>query len=359
MMRAYCRYHWIPTLAAINFRSDNESPAAPEMIEALVRANESYEFAYGDDGYSAALTKKFSDLFETDLVVFPLATGTAANSIALAQMCPPYGSIYCHAHSHINTDECGAPEFYSAGGKLVAMQGEHGKLDAADLSNLLSKTGELGDHEVLPSAVSISQATESGTVYTPAEVASLKTAALTRELPLHMDGARFANAVQTLGCSPSEITWKSGVDVLSFGATKNGGVMAEAIIVFNQDYAIQLGRRRKRAGHLLSKMRFVSAQLARYIEDGLWLDLAKKANDAAQRVSDGIKNLDGLTLEHPVQANEVFVRIPDAIADGLYKAGFEFHRWPGTTDLYRLVMSHCTTTDEVDAFLQKAGDLCE
>jgi len=334
-----------------NFRSDNEMSVAPEILDALVDANEGTAHSYGEDSLTADLGERFSDLFETHVQVWPLATGTAANSLALAQLCPPYGSVYCHAHSHLNTDECGAPEFFTAGAKLIGLDGQDGKLDPAGLRVALQATGHLGDHENLPAALSLSQASEFGTVYRADEVQALSDVAREYGLKVHMDGARFANAVSGLGESPARLTWRAGVDLLSFGATKNGAMMAEALLVFDQELARELGRRRKRAGHLISKMRFVSAQLAAYLDDDRWLKWAANANRQASKMAIGLTGISDAEILHPVEANEIFVRLGDELAAGLYKAGFQFHLWPGTADVYRLVCAWCTHDDEVDSFL--------
>jgi threonine aldolase len=341
----------------VNFRSDNEAPVAPEILDALAAVNRDFVHSYGEDKLSVSLGQKFSEVFETDVLVWPLATGTAANSLAMAQICPPYGSVYCHSHAHMNTDECGAPEFFTAGAKLVGMDGEHGKLQADDLHSALEQTGYLDDHEVLPSALSISQATEFGTVYSVDETRALCDVARSHNLKVHMDGARFANAVRSLGVSPAAATWKAGIDLLSFGATKNGAMMAEALLVFDSTLAVQLGRNRKRAGHLLSKMRYVSAQLNACLENDRWMQWAGNANLQASTLSAGLEAMAGIELLHPVQANEVFVRMDEKISQGLYESGFQFHLWPGTKDVYRLVCAWCTSEDDVAALLETAKRL--
>lgn len=337
-----------------NFRSDNEAPVAPEIIEALQRANDGFVYSYGEDPATEALERQFSELFETRVLVWPLISGTAANSLAMAQLCPPYGSIYCHSHSHIFTDECGAPGFYTGGGTLVGLHGKGGKLSAGSLSDALSKTGQLDDHEVLPSALSITQSTEFGTVYSADETAALCDIAKQYRLGVHVDGARFANAVVSASASPAELTWKAGVELMSFGATKNGAMMAEALLVFDESLAGQLGRRRKRAGHLLSKMRYVTAQLAASLDDDRWLRWAESANVHAARLAQGLSTSADCELLFPIEANEVFARLDPALDAKLRKAGFEYHRWPGTVDEYRFVCSWCTTDDEVDALISLA-----
>ncbi len=337
-----------------NFRSDNESPAAPAILNALVEANAGSVHSYGDDPYTARLGDAMAALFETDVQVWPLATGTAANSLAVAQLCPPYGAVYCHEHAHLHTDECGAPEFFAGGAKLLTLPGEDAKIDPAALERVLASAGVLGDHESMPAALSLSQATEFGAVYAISEVEQLSGIAKDRGLRVHMDGARFANAVAHLGCSPADVTWRAGVDMLSFGATKNGCVMAEALLVFNRDLAVELGRRRKRAGHLLSKMRFVSAQLCAYLENDLWLQLASGANAAASRLAEGLQSVAGAKVLHPVQANEVFVALPNTLAKDLHGQGFTFHDWPGRPGVYRLVAPWNVEAADVDAFVAAA-----
>jgi threonine aldolase len=335
----------------INFRSDNEMSVASAIMEALAAANEGTAHSYGEDSLTADLCERFSDVFETRVQVWPLATGTAANALALAQICPPYGSVFCHSHSHLNTDECGAPEFFTAGAKLIDLDGEYGKLDPTSLRVALQATGHLGDHEMMPAALSLSQASEFGTVYRCDEIEALADVAHEFGLKIHMDGARFANAVASLGESPASLSWRAGVDLMSFGATKNGAMMAEALLIFDPDLARELGRRRKRAGHLISKMRFVSAQLTAYLEDDRWLKWAANANKQASTLAQGLSSFRGAELLYPVEANEIFVRLDDDLASGLYEAGFQFHLWPGTADVYRLVCAWCTTDDEVDSFL--------
>lgn len=342
---------------SFNFRSDNEAPAAPAILEALVEANAGSVSSYGDDPFTARLEKAFERVFETSVQVWPLATGTAANALAIAQLCPPYGAVYCHGNAHLHTDECGAPEFFSGGAKLLPLPGEHAKIDAAELRRVLASAGVLGDHECLPAALSLSQATEFGAAYSAGEVQALSGIAHEHGLRVHMDGARFANAIVALNCSPADITWRAGVDMLSFGATKNGALMAEALLIFDRELADQLGRRRKRAGHLLSKMRFVSAQLNAYLEDDLWLKLAATANTAATRLAAGLGQIDGVQILHPVQANEVFAKLPKPLVRGLREAGFAFHDWPGRPGVYRLVAPWCIESGDVDRFLAAAKRL--
>jgi threonine aldolase len=342
-----------------NFGSDNVTPASPQVIDAIVAANAGALHAYGDDPYTERLTTLASDLFETDVAIYPVTTGTAANALALATLTPPYGAVYCHATAHIATDECGAPEFYTAGAKIVGLPSADGKIIPAQLDAPLRYAAELGVHHVRPAALSLTQATEWGTVYTPAEVQALSDAAHAHRLGVHMDGARIATAIAHLGCSPADITWKSGVDVLSLGATKNGAMAAEAVVFFDRARADTFEARRKRAGHLWSKMRFLSVQLIAYLQDGLWLRNARHANAMAARLAAGLGDLPGVHLAQPVQANELFIAMPDRVIDALLAEGFEFYRWPVpagvSLPVIRLVTSFCTTAADVDAFVTAAG----
>jgi threonine aldolase len=339
------------------FHSDNEAGVAPEILAALARANEGMAHSYGADAITTRLTARFCEVFEKQVEVFPLVTGTAANSLAIAQLAPPCGAVYCHVEAHLNTDECGAPEFFADGAKLIGLDGEHARIDAATLDHTLRHAGALDVHECKPSVLSLSQATEHGTVYARGEVTELSRIAKSHGLRVHMDGARFANALVQASCTPAELTWKAGIDMLSFGATKNGAMMAEALVVFDAALAQELARRRKRAGHLLSKMRFVSAQLEAYLHDDLWLRCAKHANAAAQELGAGLARVEGVALLHPVEANEVFVRLPAHIANGLHAAGFGFHRWPRTDDCYRLVTAFDTPHEAVEELLATAREL--
>ncbi|MFU8877114.1 MAG: threonine aldolase family protein [Wenzhouxiangellaceae bacterium] len=337
----------------MNFRSDNEAPAHPRMLEALIEANQGTATAYAEDALSSRLDEVFSDLFETPCTVLPLATGTAANSITLSAMCPPWGAVMCHRNAHIANDEGGAPEFYTHGAKLVLLEGEKGQLQPRALAAAIDSAGGHGVHNVKPSAVSITQATECGTSYRPDQIAALAEVAHARDLPLHMDGARFANAVQFLNVTPADITWRAGVDALSFGASKNGALAAEAIVVFGHpEWLEPMQRMRKRGGHLLSKMRYVSAQLLAMIEHDLWLELAGQANRQAARIAAAVERDPGMSLVWPVEANEVFLRAAPERLEALAEAGFGFHRWPGFDDVARLVCSFATTDDEVEALIK-------
>lgn len=337
----------------MNFRSDNEAPIHAKILEAISEANGGYSAAYAEDDWSLALNRRFSEIFECDCQVLPLATGTAGNAIALAELSPPWGGIFCHREAHINVDECGAPEFYSHGAKLVTLEGDNGRLDPNTLAGAIDGCNPHDVHNVKPAAVSITQATECGTVYSPDQVKAIGAVCRARGLPLHMDGARFANAVAHLGASPAEITWKAGVDVLTFGAGKNGCLAAEAIVIFDHpEWVAGMERRRKRGGHLLSKMRYISAQLLACLEDDLWLHMAGHANGMAARLAGALSRVPGVKLEYPVEANEVFAHLPAETIARLRDAGAEFHLWPGSETLVRLVCSFATNKEEVDAFEQ-------
>jgi threonine aldolase len=336
----------------MDFRSDNVTGAHPKVIEALERANAGTLSSYGEDPLTARVERKLQAIFETDCAVFPVATGSAANALALASMTPPWGAVFCHEVSHINVDECGAPELFTGGAKLVDLPGEGGKI-AASLLDERAAQGRGVVHHVQPAAVSITQATEYGTIYAPEEVAAIGEVCRRRGLRFHMDGARFANALVALGCRPADLAWRAGVEALSFGATKNGALAAEAVVLFDKGLAQEFAFRRKRGGHLFSKMRFLSAQLEAYLEGDLWLANARHANAMAKRLADGLERLPGARLEHRVEANEIFVRLPEPAIQGLEREGFLFYRWDGA-QLLRLVTAWDTATEAVDRFLAAA-----
>ena len=304
----------------IKFASDNVAGACPEVLDAVLKANDGDSTPYGNDQISADLQKKFSELFEKDVIVFPTASGTAANALALATMTPSYGNIYCHKLSHINTDECGAPEFYTGGGKLITLNGIDGKITAKELDESIGGKGVV--HHTQPASVSITQVCETGEVYQLDEIKQISEVAHKHNLHMHMDGARFANALTSLNCTPAEMTWKSGIDVLSFGATKNGCIAAEAIIFFKKDLVGNIAFLMKRAGHLLSKMRFVSAQLDAYISNDVWLKNAKHANEMGKKLSDGLAKHNSVEIAYPTEANEVFAKLPRDIIDRLNSEGY-------------------------------------
>jgi len=334
----------------VNFRSDNVTGIAPEIIAAIAAANTGDSPSYGADPITARVTRRFAEIFEHEVAVFPLATGTAANALALATVVPPWGAVYCHEESHVQTDECGAPEFYAGGAKLIGLPGADAKLGPAAVEARMIEQGVV--HHAQPAAISISQATEAGTLYTLAEVGALGALARRYGLALHMDGARFANAVAALGCSPAEITWRAGVDVLSFGATKNGALAAEAVIFFDPEKAADFAFRQKRGGHLFSKMRFLSAQLDAYLADGLWLRNAMHANCVAARLAEDLAQIAGACLRYPTQANEVFVELPERAIRALAEAGFGFYRWGGESSrCLRLVAAFDSRLEDAEALI--------
>jgi threonine aldolase len=342
----------------INLRSDNEAGAHPRIIEAVSRAFTSGpDFSYGADEWTQRVERRLRDIFEKpDLVAYPVAVGTAANVLALACCTPPWGSIFCHPIAHIAAEETNALEFY-AGARLVRIDGESGKIDPKKLAEALAQPVYGVVHFSQPSAVSITQATEHGTAYAPEEIATLANAAHRHGLKMHMDGARFANALSFVGCSPAELTWKAGIDVLSLGATKNGAMAAEVVIFFNSELAQGFEFRRKRGGHLLSKMRLISAQLDAYFSDGLWLDSARHANAMARRLVAGLMPLKGVQLLYRVDANEIFVVLPAHIHDALQAAGAQYHPWPSDRPgerAFRLVTAFDTEQAAVDKFLAVA-----
>jgi threonine aldolase len=325
----------------MRFFSDNAAAACPEAMAAIVEANR-LDTAYDGDSHSARLNQAFSELFETEVQALWVATGTAANSLALAALCPPHGGIICHRDAHIQNDECGAPEFFTHGAKLMLAEGEGAKLTPASVEALLA-TVRSDVHQVQPRALSITNATEYGLVYTPDQVAALGRLAKERGLGFHMDGARFANAVARLGCTPADLTWRAGVDALSFGFVKNGGLSAEALIFFGKADVQATLYRRKRAGQLLSKGRYLAAQILAMLNDGVWLRNARAANDAAARLAGAA----GDRLVLPAEANEVFLKVSAEEAASLRSRGFDFYDWgPGEA---RLVTAWDSDPDHVEA----------
>ncbi len=309
----------------MRFFSDNAAPACPQVLEALAAANR-MDTAYDGDSWSKRLNGALSAVFERDVEALWVSTGTAANSLALAALCPPHGSIVCHRDAHIQNDECGAPEFYTGGAKLLLGEGEGAKLTPGIVAGLLA-TVRKDVHQVQPAALSITNATEYGRVYTPAETAALGDLCAGSGLGFHVDGARFANAVASLDCAPAALTWRAGVDALSFGFVKNGGLSAECLVFFDPELAAATHYRRKRAGHLLSKGRYLAAQILALLDDGLWLANARAANDAAARLAQAA-GAERLVL--PAEANEVFVRVSADEAAALRAQGFDFYDWgPG------------------------------
>ena len=328
---------------AANFLSDNAAAPCPEVLAAVAAAAPAQNAGYDADDWSRRLDALFTSLLGRDCMVLPVSTGTAANALALACLAPPWGAIACHVEAHIHVDECGAPEFYTGGAKLLLCPGDHGKLTPAGLdAGLASHRGDV--HQVQLAALSITQATECGTVYTPAEVAALTAHAAARGWRVHMDGARFANAVAALGCDPSALM--PGIDALSFGCIKNGGLSAEALVLFDLTLADQLRWRRKRAGQMPSKGRFNAAQILAMVEDGVWLRNARAANEGAQALAAAAKG----RLLHPVETNEVFVQLTPGEPERLRAQGFHFYDWgdAGSNEA-RLVVSWDTPPAHVEA----------
>jgi threonine aldolase len=344
-------------IGPMNFTSDNCYGAAAEVIDAVRAANDGATTSYGEDELTARLNARMAELFEHDVAVFPVVTGTAANALALATLTPPHGAIVCHPEAHIVADECGAPEFFSNGARLVLAEGANGKITPSAIELSLRRIQAGLVHHLLPTTVSVTQATECGTCYRPEEISAISAFAKSRGLKLHMDGARFANALAHLGCSPADATWRAGVDVMSFGGTKNGALSAEAVVFFDATLVSDFEYRRKRSGHLVSKMRFVSAQLLALIEGDTWLRNARRANALAQKLAEGLSHIEGTELAYPVDANSLFVHLPDSALAKLRETGAEFLDWATSENgrtLVRLVCSFATPDADVDKFLKLA-----
>jgi threonine aldolase len=343
------------------FASDNASGTAPEIMAALAACNEGFAPSYGTDPIMERVTARVRDIFEApEAVVYLVATGTAANVLSLSVLTDPWGAIYCHRNAHIEEDECGAPEFYTGGAKLRLVGGDHAKMTPEGLRAAIEATGQGFVHSVQRGAVSITNATENGAVYRAAEVRALCDVAKSYNLPVHMDGARFANALVGAGCTAAEMTWKAGVDVLSFGGTKNGCMGVEAVVIFDPKRAWEFELRRKRGGHLFSKHRYLSAQFDAYLADDLWLRLARGANDRARHLSQSILSVPGASLVHPTDANSVFAAWPREGHARAQAAGAKYYLWPGDQSTEgpgdaplaaRLVCSWCTTPGEIEAFI--------
>jgi threonine aldolase len=347
----------------MDFGSDNAYGVLPQVMEALARANQGAVRAYGSDALTQGLAPLFSELFGRTVAVHPVFTGTAANALALATLTPPHGAVFCHAQSHIMESECGAPEFYAHGAKLIGIGGSGegplaGKLTAEAISAAIDALPRGFVHSVQPFAVSLSQPTELGTVYGLEELAGIAQAVHARGLKLHLDGARFGNALAYLGVTPAAATWQAGADVLSFGASKGGTMGAEAVVYFNPTEAGDFEYRRKKGGHLASKMRFVSAQLGAYVEGGLWLKSAARANALALRLAEGLSRVNSIRLPIPVQTNMVFALMPGEMAARLREAGAYFYDWRTDADgqvLARLATSFATPDEAVARFVEVAA----
>jgi threonine aldolase len=333
----------------IDYRSDNTGRAAPEILEALVRANTGTALGYGGDEWTAQLQKRYSELFETSVRVFPVATGTAANALSLASLGPSWGVVYCSEIAHINTSEANAASFFGGGLKLVPVPGTYGRIDPGALGQMLAAVQPGQIHRGQPVGVNLTQATDLGAVYRVDDVRAITETAKRHGLKVHMDGARFANALARLQCSPSDLTWRSGIDILSFGATKNGGALCDAVVVFDQSLANALAVQLRRAGQTWSKMRFASTQLLAYVENDLWLRMAQASNAIAQRIAGGVASIAEVKLLAPVEANELFLEMPSTMLDALEREGFLFYRRSPT--LGRFVCRFDATEAEADALI--------
>ena len=336
------------------FTSDNASGAAPEVMAALARANDGYDRSYGADAIMDRVRAQLRDLFDApEAAVYLVSTGTAANALALSVYAAPWSAMFSHGDAHIAVDECGAPEFFSAGAKMVAVAGENGKMTPQTLAAALARVGGGGVHGVQHGPLSITNETEAGTVYTPAEVAALTSVAKGLGLPCHLDGARFANALVATGATAAEMTWKAGIDVVSFGGTKNGCLGVEAVVIFDPAKAWEFELRRKRAGHLVSKHRFLSAQMEAYLTDGLWLRLAGHANAMGAALAQGLARVPGVNLMHPAQANMIFADWNPGTHDRAQGRGAMYYPMPAPEgrEAARLVASWSTTRDDVDGLI--------
>ncbi len=336
------------------FASDNYAGICPEAFAALAEANQGHQVSYGDDAWTAKASNLIRDVFETNCQVFFVFNGTSANSLSLASLCQSYHSILCHELAHVEVAECGAPEFFANGSKVLLLPGADGKIDPKAIERTVHKRTDV--HYPKPRALTLTQATELGTVYSLDELRTLVDAARRFHLRVHMDGARFANAVVSLAAAPKEITWKAGIDVLSFGATKNGIAVGEAVVFFNPELAGEFDYRRKQSGQLASKMRFLSAPWVGLLQEGAWLRHASHANAMAKRLESALRHLPRVQIVYPVQTNSVFARIPDEIVQAMYRRGWKFYTHVGSADEARLMCSWDTTEQDVDSF---AADLSE
>ncbi|MBP2239043.1 threonine aldolase [Sinorhizobium kostiense] len=339
-------------IATYHFNSDNGAPVCDQIMNALLSCNQGSETAYGADQYTAKLAPAYSEFFERETFVFPVGTGTAGNGLALGAITPPYGTIFCHESAHIVTTEGGAPEFYSGGGRMTLLPGEHNKVSSATLQQALQRHGIGNVHHMAASSISLTQATEAGAVYGAEELKELTAIAHKAGLKVHLDGARISNAIVHLGLTPAEMTWKAGVDILTFGTTKNGTMNAEAVITFDPEIARVLGFMHKRAGHLFSKMRYMSVQLLSYLENDLWCANALRANENAVRVASALAQCADVVLAHPVQINEVFAVLPPRLSNALREKGIHLRPWNlgGNGEGFRLVMSYSDSSEQIQRF---------
>jgi threonine aldolase len=334
------------------FESDNTAPICPEALAALQEANTGAAAAYGGDGWTKELRDRVREIFETDCEVYAVFNGTSANALALAQLCQPFHSVVCHQHAHIHTDECGAPEFFTRGSKLLTIDGANGKLDLEQAAEVIARQPELHAHR--PRVVSLAQATELGTVYTRDELARIGEWARGCDLFVHMDGARFANAAAALNCAPKEITWEVHVDVLCFGGTKNGLATGELVVFFRKELAREFDYRIKQAGQLGSKMRFLAAPWIGILKDEVWLRNARHANEMARRLSERLQSQCKIEIVLPTEANAVFVRLKNDCVQRLRSHGWQFYKFI-EPNVYRVMCSWMTTPNDIDAFISDTG----
>jgi len=340
-----------PEPGRYEFASDNTAAICPEAWAALGEANADAAASYGEDRWTACVCDRIREIFETDCDVYFVSNGTAANALALAQLCESFHSIICHEYSHIQTDECGAPEFFTKGSKLLLIGGANGKIAIGPAEKIIARQNELHSHK--PRAITIAQATEFGTVYTRAEIAAIADFARVRKMFLHMDGARFANAIASLNCAPKAITWEVGVDVLCFGGTKNGAAAGELVIFFKRDISHAFDYRVKQAGQLGSKMRFLAAPWLGLLTDGVWLRNAQYANDRARQLASRLQNEAKIDIAFPVDANAVFVRMNEQLVRDLNARGWHFYKFV-EPDVYRLMCSWSTTDQDISDFVADA-----
>lgn len=348
----------------MNFASDNVYGVHPKILAALAEANGGTAPSYGGDRHTRQAEDRLKEIFGCDLRAFLVTSGTAANGLALSAMTPGFGAIICHAEAHIAVDECNAPELFTGGAKILGLSGPGGKIAPAMVEKTL-RGFIRGEHDPKPKGVSLTNATELGTCYAPAEVKAISDLIRPRGMRLHMDGARFANALAGLGVAPADLTWKAGVDVMSFGATKNGAMMLEAVVFFDLALAEDFAYRRMRGGQLMSKSRYLGAQMLAYLEDGLWLENARRANALARKLGAGLAGAKAIRIPNPVEANEVFAVMPRRLFDRLQAAGAKFYDWMpdslGDTiaadEVFaRFVLSFATPEEDVDGLLRLVGE---
>lgn len=342
------------TISKNCFASDNYAGVCPEAWQAMLEANVGFASSYGDDQWTARACASLRELFETDCEVFFVFNGTAANSLALASLCQSYHSIICHESAHVETDECGATEFFSNGTKILLVGGENGKVNLDEIEHAVKKRSDI--HYPKPKAISITQSTELGTVYKPDEIMAIGELAKSLNLKLHMDGARFANAVAALNAAPKDITWKAGVDVLCFGGTKNGMAVSEAVVFFDKNLAAEFDYRCKQAGQLASKMRFLSAPWTGMLQDGAWLKNASHANKCAALLEKKLASIPGISIKFPREANAIFLQMPPEIADRLKGLGWKFYTFIGAGGA-RLLCSWETTEEEIESLVADISGL--